>query len=373
MIKVKQIEIFNNMKKLFYTLLLFLLVTSCETVNKVTISCMSPGIFNFPNEIKKVGVVNNLRYTFGTDSLGKHYRLSEKILNSPFHPDGSRTADSFAKALSDNKYFDEVVICDSALRSEDEYYRRIPLDTAEVKDLAEGLEVDAILSLDELNITAEKSITPRPDLNGIEGTISSKIQPIVSIYVPTHRGPVFTIAPKDSILWNEVGTTVGEVETQLLPPDSTVIRESCEYAGTIPVKYLIPHWDNENRVYFSDQTSTPLKIAVFYVERGNWKAAEKIWKSVYNKKKSQGILMRMSFNMALYCEVNSQFGEALKWIDKARTHLMTKCKASNPKELAGKSAYYYDLIKEYEDILKKRKEKTGQLKIQLSRFGNENK
>lgn len=360
------------MKRIYYLILLLITLTSCETMNSFKMSCLQPGLFNFPEDIKKVGIVNNTRYTFGVDSLKGYYKLSKKDMASATYTNGSKTAEALANELADKKYFDEVVICDSALRTKDSVYRHETLDLDEIKDLAEGLQVDAIISLEQLNIKAQKDISFSPEYNCMVGTVDVKVQPMVSVYIPTRKGPILSIAPKDSIYWREFANTIPEVEAQL-PNDSRIIMESCDFAGTVPVKYLVPCWEEQNRVYFSDQVSTKLKNAAAAVVNNEWETAKSIWKSLYDKSSSDNTKMKMAYNLANYCEMTNKFDEAISYANKAKEYLMAKCKVNSPDKLTGKNAYYYGIIKEYTSILEKRKEKLGILNLQLSRFNNENK
>lgn len=361
------------MKKFIYPLMLLLILASCETVNKLTISCLQPATVNFPDQIKKIGIVNNIRSQFGKDAKGRYVMLSKDVLDSPLHTNGAKTAEALANGLADQQYFDEVVICDSALRSKDSLFREKPLDSLEVAQLAEGLDVDGILSLEDLNISVNKNIIPHLSENFVEGLIMSKMQPIVSFYVPRRNAPVFTIAPKDSIFWHEVGGTSGELETYILPNDTKVVTESCDYAGNIPIKYLVPCWAPQDRVYFSSQMSTPLKNAAAAVSSEDWKTAGSIWKQQYDKTSSDSKRMMMAFNMALFSEVNNQLDEGITWLKKAYSHLIAKTKTAEHEKFVGKTAYYYDLINEYKKILEGRKDKISQLNLQLGRFHNENK
>lgn len=361
------------MKKIYYPLLILLIFTSCETVNRTVISCLQPGEVNFPEQIKSIGIVNNLRSTFVKDSLGIYQLLSKKDINSPYYVSGAKTAESIAKSLADQKYFDEIVICDSALRTRDSIYRIKPLEKEEVSALMEGLSVDGILSLEDLKMSATKEYIPHIAENYVEGKITVVMQPIVSFYVNNRVGPVFTIYPKDSINWNEAAATQVELDNLLLPNDTKIIADACDYAGTIPTKYLIPHWTEQNRVYFSDQMSTPLKNAANAVGNNDWKMAGSIWKSIYDKKSSASSRLKMAFNLALFEEMNSKFDEALSWLQKAEEALKTRAKTSDTQKFVGKSAYYYGLINEYKKIIEGRKEKISQLNLQLERFNHENK
>ena len=360
------------MKRIYYLLLLLISLTSCETMNSFKMSCLQPGLFNFPEDIKKVGIVNNTRYTFGIDSLKGYYKLSKTEIASSTYTDGNKAAEALANELADKKYFDEVVICDSALRTKDSIYRHETLSLDEIKDLAEGLQVNAIISLEQLNVKAQKDVSFSPEYNCIEGIVDVKVQPMVSVYIPTRKGPILSIAPKDSIYWREYGNTIPEVEAKL-PNDSRIVMESCDFAGTVPVKYLVPCWEEQRRIYFSDQVSTKLKNASAAVSNNDWDTAKSIWKTIYDKSSNNNTRMKMAYNMATYYEMTSKFDEALDYINKAKEYLLGKEKVQSPDQLTGKSAYYYGIIKEYTSILEKRKEKLGILNLQLSRFNNENK
>lgn len=63
-----------------------------------------------------------------------------------------------ARAIADGNYFDEVVICDSALRADDKIAREETLSQEEVGELTDKLDVDFLIALENLQLKATKYI-----------------------------------------------------------------------------------------------------------------------------------------------------------------------------------------------------------------------
>jgi hypothetical protein len=346
---------------LLYCLWSLLLLSSCETMNQVTINCLQPGVYNFPSDIKKVAIVNNTPYNNGVPKAYNDGNKGNKT-ESYFFTNGKNTAESLAKSIADQNYFDEVVICDSVLRNDndiDEGDRILTLD--EVNALTYGLKVDAIISLDnvEMNISREINTAYEP----YEGSLDAVIRPTVRVYVPSHLGPIMTVQNSDTLSCIRDGATIAEVES-MLPTNAQVIEDAAGFAGQIPVKQMLPHWTNNDRVYFSNGVSSSLQDAASCVRNNKWDAAFNIWKGKYDKTNNQSMKMKMAFNIALYYEMQNNIDEAINWATKSKEHAV-KANSNN-------SNYFKtSLANTYLTILKERSKDIDHLNIQMNRFKNE--
>jgi hypothetical protein len=366
------------MRKVGFTcclLLLMAIMSSCESMTGINISCLEPATYSFPAEIKRVGIVNNTCLydpNSGDSTLLDSLKYEKKHAVSYRFGEGKIATEALANALANEKYFDEVVICDSALRAKDIIQKPYTLSRSEVRELADGLGVDAIISLENVDMRAVKVVTYHPSNESYEGTIDMKINPTVNVYIPSRDKPVFVINSEDSINWIEAGASTAEV-LSFLPSDKDMIMQASDYAGSIPVKDMVPHWTNQRRVIFTDDIMSELKNAATYAKNNNWDEAFNIWSSQYNKSKNANRKLQMAMNIAVYYEMKNNFTESSKWLETARKTVLAKNKAQSESNLIGKDLYYYRIIEEYSRILQKRIDQLPILNAQTDRFNEEKK
>lgn len=99
------------------TLLFTMMVSSCVTIDQVDIDYLKSAKVIFPTEIKRVAIVNNVTTNNRKSIINKEDSLNIiKRFESTFQGDGKVVSESFAKNIAAANYFDQVIICDSALR-----------------------------------------------------------------------------------------------------------------------------------------------------------------------------------------------------------------------------------------------------------------
>lgn len=362
------------MKKSLYKLMylsLVAVVSSCVSLESLTIDYLQPADLSFPKQIKSVGVVNNVSNIpdnkLITDTVPKsEYEIGRKV--SQFNGNPVITTESLAEAIAAENYFDEVIICDSALRAKDIFARESTLSTEEVKQLADELQVDLIVALENIQLKETRLITYYPGMLDFTGTVDVKVYPSVTVYLPTRMKPLATINASDSIFWEEFARTRGILHTRLINEEK-VIEEASRYAGDIPVKHLVPYWTTANRYYFTGG-SVNMRDADIYVRENNWDKAVELWKTEYETKKKKKKL-RAACNIALYYEINDNLDEAEAWLNKAGEiagEVETNFKGYNP--TSGELSYHA-FIYVYLDQIKNRKEKLNRVKLQMERFNDD--
>lgn len=89
-------------------------------------------------------------------------------------------------------------------------------------------------------------------IDAVDGIIS----PIVRVYIPNRDKPLFVVAKQDTISW--------EIEPAL--SDRKIVKEASEYAASIPVEHLLPHWDEVARFYY-DGGNIEMRDAVYIFVR----------------------------------------------------------------------------------------------------------
>ena len=360
---------------LFILTLIFVLA-SCQTIEQLSIDYMVPADISFPSTLKRVAIVNNVSSNPDNemilepkkDSLSKGNELKRAITYGNGIP--STTTESLAKALSEANYFDEVVICDSALRARDILPREATLSKEEVEKLAKNLDVDVIISLENIQLKAVRAINFIPEWGIFQGTTDAKVYPTIKVYLPSRKGPMVTINTNDSIYWEETGRTEAYVLNRMIS-DKELIRESSDFAGTIPVKYLAPYWKTANRFIYSSG-SIEMRDAAVYVREKSWEKALPLWKNAYQSKNEKQ-QMRSALNIALYYEMQDSIEESERWalkaqkiarkVDKVDTKLKDKL------DLSRMPNYYF--ISLYVDELQQRISNLPKLSAQMCRFNDD--
>lgn len=336
------------MKYIFSLLLwsaLVVAMTSCGTINTIHFDQLKAAKVSFPEVIRKVGIINNMPIIEGDE---KDLAQTDGLLEG----NGKVAAEALAQEIASTGYFDEVVICDSALcdlkislknhQGVREEWKGAPLPQEEINEWLEQLDVDMLLSLDRIHIGLKEN---QIFLDGVvsvpvlDGAISS----LLRAYVPGRERPVFMINKQDTIFW----------EPNPSLTFTTIVKESSEHAASILVPYLLPSWKEVSRHYF-DGGGVEMRDAGVYVREYNWEEAYSLWKKVYDTKKGNQ-KMRAAFNLALYSEIQGDFDRAKAYIEVA-------------KELVKPESYDAIVVHEYQLKLDSLAKEYQQLRIQMSRF-----
>lgn len=133
------------------------------------------------------------------------------------------------------------------MRANDKLARESTLSQEEVRQLASSLGVDFIIALENLQLKATKSVRFLNEFNCFQGAVDVKVYPTVKVYLPERSRPMTTLHPNDSIFWEEFGGTAVEAATRMIR-DKQMLEEAAVFAGTVPVKYLVPMWKKEHGI-----------------------------------------------------------------------------------------------------------------------------
>ncbi|MEG1161956.1 DUF6340 family protein [Bacteroides sp.] len=364
------------MAKHHFPLLLSLILTlgSCQTLEELSIDYMLPAEISFPAELKRVAVVNNTSSTPENTMLPeKEANKENEISRAVAYHNGDATAatTALAEAIAHENYFDEVVICDSALRAKDITPRESTLSKEEVQSLTQNLGVDFIIALENMQLKATKAIRYLPEWACFQGAIDVKAYPTVKVYLPGRKGPMVTINANDSIFWEELGTTETYVRSRM-PNDNRVVEEASKFAGNIPLKYILPYWKTSKR-YMYINGSVNMRDATIYVREESWDKASKLWKEAYEATKSEKKKMAAAHNIALYYEMQDSIETAETWAIKAQqlAHKVEKVDEVSRQGKGADSVPNYVMISLYLNELKERKAALSKLNMQMNRFNDD--
>ena len=354
-----------------------LLLGGCQTVEQLSIDYMLPAEVSFPPSLKRVAVVNNMPsipdnklIVEETDEKKKdETEIARKT--KYFNGNSKITTEALAEALANENYFDEVVICDSMLRANDMIPRESTLSKSEVESLIESLDVDFLIALENIQLRSLRKIEYLREWGVYAGTIDVKVYPTVKVYLPNRNGPMVTINTNDSIFWDYAAPSIAQAGAGLIS-ETEMLKEASEFAGTVPVKYMLPHWKTSSRYLFTSG-SVNMRDAAVYVRENNWQQAIELWKQTYEKKKKGKQKMYAAYNVALGYEMQDSIQAAEEWALKAQTLAREKSKTDKKEtgEIHDGTISYYIFISMYVDELEKRKEGMARLNMQMNRFDDD--
>lgn len=303
-------------KRLYPLFILLCCLSSCQTVEQISIDYLVPAEVSFPQELRKVGIINNTGDTIArrgslSDTIGTPPHLTRNIYTGM----SSVATESLAEAVAAQNYFDQVIISDSVMHSDIESLKAREFTEGEVKRLCEYLGVDFLFSLESIHLQSTRSVIFSPVFGDFQGTINAKVYPVVKVYLPGRIRPIATITKHDSIYWEKFGRSEEEAKI-LLPSEERMVYEASQFAGTLSVGQLIPTWQSAARAIYTNG-SVELRDAAVYVREKNWDEAATLWQSALQKK-SKRLQMAAGCNLALYYEMKDDIDKALIEAQKAK-------------------------------------------------------
>ncbi|MBQ8673584.1 MAG: tetratricopeptide repeat protein [Bacteroides sp.] len=346
-----------------------LLCGACQSVEQLSIDYMKPAEVNFPNSLRRVAVVNNMpqwpadRFAAENDST-RDIKLEGPFKKSTryYSGDAQIATESLAQALADQEYFDEVIICDSALQNGYTPGQAPVLSRECVAELAKTLEVDFLIALEDVQI---KSVRQKGWFAPMGGEyldlIDATVCPTLRLYLPNRQQPLITVSGKDSIFW-EYGTIQVKSEKEL-------VAQASQFAGTIPIKHLLPYWETGKRYLFTGG-SVNMRDAAIYAKENNWAEAVRLWEESYKGSKGKK-KMYAAYNLALGHEMQDSISTACEWALKAQELAREVDKVDRQNEqgeldLTDVPNYVFTTI--YVNELRQREKDLTRLKIQMQRL-----
>ena len=320
------------MKRIFFLLWLVGMLVSCGSLETVTYEQLTPAAYSFPKNIKNVAVVNHMPPT--------EEAKSGLMTLGDMEGDGKISMDALAESLANSRYFNQVVVCDSALYVNGQG-ELLPRNT--VAELSNELNVDMLISVDRVFIRKAKLEVLYPGMNVAWPIVRVKVTPIVNLYIPSREKPIRVIA-QDSLEWN-----VDEVIS-----DKDMQKEAASFSAHLICRKLVPYWTSSERLYYTGG-SAEMRDASVWVRENHWDKAYSVWKSLFDTSKSTKTKMKTAFNLALASEMMGRIEDAEQWLGKAQGYVKT-------------GSHDEQICKYYAVQIQKRKDDYARLDAQMNRF-----
>ena len=317
----------------YIIILLSVVTSSCSSIQTLTFDQLSPAEVNLPYQISVVGVVNNMPSGPKSD-----YSV---LTSGQIEAEGKNAAEALAGFLADSKYFNQVVICDSALRSDN---HSTSLSVDEVDSLSSVLGVDMVVSFERLLLDVKKKEYSNPAWEVSIPILQVRVTPVVRLYLPGRQYPLAELTNTDSLYFDFAYGISGKM----------IVDEATAHAASVICNKIVPYWQTVNRLYFYGG-GVEMRDARIYVNEGDWASARELWTQVYNRQKKGNITFRAAYNIALSHEMTGEMVEAEEWLKKA-----SDCVEPGSEEEM--------VLKYYIDQFIKRKDEFGRLNVQMGRL-----
>ena len=349
-------------------------LNACQTVEQFSVDYMMPADISFPTDLKRVAIVNNMpnvpdNKLISSQEAEPKNETEIARRTDYYNGDARITTESMAETVAGHNYFDLVVICDSALRSRDIHPREATLVQEEVRQLTQELDVDFLIALENIQLKSVRKLEYIPEWRGFYGTVDVKVYPTVRIYLPNRSVPMATVNSSDSIFWEKSGLSE-DILGQLVS-EKELVEEASAFAGTVPVKHLLPYWTTARRYLFTGGTVN-MRDAAVYVKEKNWTGAIGLWEKEFNERKGKR-KMYAAYNIALGYEMQDHLEEAYEWAVKAQNvaYEIDEVSRKQAEEVLPTDVPNYLMTSIYVGELKERKEGMVRLKAQMNRINSD--
>ena len=318
--------------KITVLLLVLCLFSACTTLQTVSFERLQAADVSYPDQVRTVGVINY---------APQDEQERDSILGL-WNGDGMVTVESLAREIAATDYFNQVVVCDSALRPVGMGNEEI-LPMSQADSLIQALGVDMLFAVEQVRIELKEGSLFHTELMMDVPAVDGVITPLVRAYVSGRSAPLFSISKTDTICW-------------VVSPELTfgqIMQEASDFAATLPVSYLLPHWKEMNRYYF-DGGNMEMRDAGVYIREQNWEGAAALWQKLHDGRKGK-VKMRAAYNLALNYELQGDYERAKEYLDTALS-------------LASEGSWEHQLIEYYRLQLDEQARENRMLQIQMKRF-----
>ena len=318
--------------KITVLLLVLCLFSACTTLQTISFERLQAADVSYPDQVRTVGVIN----------YAPQDKQERDSIIGLWNGDGMVTVESLAREIAATDYFNQVVVCDSALRPVGMGNEEI-LPMSQADSLIQTLGVDMLFAVEQVRIELKEGSLFHTELMMDVPAVDGVITPLVRAYVSGRNAPLFSISKTDTICW-------------VVSPELTfgqIVQEASDFAATLPVSYLLPHWKEMNRYYF-DGGNMEMRDAGVYIREQNWEGAAALWQKLHDGRKGK-VKMRAAYNLALNYELQGDYERAKEYLDTALS-------------LASEGSWEHQLIEYYRLQLDEQARENRMLQIQMKRF-----
>ena len=347
----------RQLLKLLSCCTLFFVISSCTSTKQLTISTIEPSPVDFSNQIRKIGIINNSKFsateTYST-RLEQLIVMEERWLSEK----GAEAAlTGLFDELAQDERFDTVRILDNLKDQQTGFGAKPSLHTwKKIALICQENGVDAIFSLashdSETQFSLKKTkinqrdmMRNRTKVSGQEITLETLIENGWRIYDPKQRILVDEFTSNEQITASAKGLSPVDALQAIDKRRETLIEQS-KSSGNTYGQRMQPQKLDVQRDYYVTGTRN-FVLAEDEIQNGAYGQAIALWEEEIANPKAR-ISGRACYNLAVMNEFNGDLNAALDWAIKSY------------------GLYKEDLTLDYITTLERRQAQTDVLKVQLA-------
>lgn len=331
------------MRQIFFTLCigwLFFFNVSCDSIRYMTIQTREPALISLDKNIKSVLIVNNT--VAQPRNQGHWHKQIDKPTPTPVSVNADSAAifytEALAQFLSEENYFDKVMVYDRPLRTDINYAEEKPIMPETMLELQRSTGTQAIISLDKLSIQNNASDLFWYD-NHLFTNMTGKIRSTVRVYQSSLMGEIPTVNYDDSIQWNSYDPVKNQLLDTAIPSAQESVKLLAVNTADKMAKVFAPHWETQRRWYFDiSQMGTNL------MKEMKWEEALSIFEEIHRTKKKDLSKARSATNIALCYEMMENFEKAKEWAELSK-NLFQSVSGGTPAEYRLSEIYLTELTR----------------------------
>ncbi|MDH6305714.1 hypothetical protein M2459_002530 [Parabacteroides sp. PF5-5] len=297
-------------------LFILCLFTACSQMRFIGIETFNPSEITYPSDARTILIVNNA--VPQPPESGYEYRLMGVLQDTCKAYADSALFDAckaLGKQIAETDFFYDVRLFNENTRTDNSFLEDQKLSQKEVIDLCEETGADAIISFDRLLFDMKKVIS---NVGGgfYLGVIDVKMNGIVRSYLPSRENPLASVLVSDSIFWAEEADQLKILDHLYLPSPDEALRTAAIHVGEKLYRMFVPHWNRENRWYYTG-VSSKWKEAATRMASSKWDEAIERWMAINEKASGWKSKAKSASNLALAYEMNNDLRKALEWATQA--------------------------------------------------------
>ncbi len=296
---------------LFFSMLFF---SNCAGIQYMSIETREPAQVTLPSEVKSVLVINNV--VRQPDEIGHNVKRLGKNHSDRVKVSADSVAIFYTEALSqflgEEEYFNAVRYYQKPLRSDNDFWQEVPISPETMRELRNATATDAIISLDKLILQTDRTDFFQQEGYKYAGLVG-KIHSVIRVYLPSMEGKIPMVQFTDSMKWEGYDIHDGRAYADLIvPSQEEAMKQLAVSAAEKMTKVFSPHWENQDRWYYTPMSSKMREGEVF-AKSNQWLNAIEKWNESYIKEKSKLNQAKAAHNMALGYEMLDDMDNAYKW------------------------------------------------------------
>lgn len=310
--------------KTFSLLCIILLLVSCSSTNRLTMSVTKPAPVTIPKNITSVGILNR----FNSASTNVINKIDEvfSVEGKHFDSDASNTLiEGLNRVLKEQNRFDVLVLNDSTLATNNTNTLPTDLPWETVEKICKTHNVDALYVLSFFDTDSKISYSTKQaftqNVLGVKipvlehhATANTLIKGGFKIYDPSNRLILDVFPFSKGVVTSGKGINPAKA-LEALKMRKDLVMDASRLIGENYALSIQPYRTRVARNYFVKGTDQ-FEIGKRKAQTGDWDGAALHWEQELNNPKSK-IAGRACYNMAIINEINGDLDAAISWASKS--------------------------------------------------------